>query len=61
MAGNIVNQDASLGYVYTTPGAENVSLCIYWYLTDIYLAKQFFLERCHADPDTIVGHLKTHI
>ena len=24
MAGSIVNQDASLGYAYTTPGVENV-------------------------------------
>ena len=24
MAGSIVNQDASLGFAYTTPGAENV-------------------------------------
>ncbi|KIK17310.1 hypothetical protein PISMIDRAFT_111768, partial [Pisolithus microcarpus 441] len=27
MAGSIVNQDASLGYVYTMPGAEDVSSC----------------------------------
>ncbi|KIM57318.1 hypothetical protein SCLCIDRAFT_90238, partial [Scleroderma citrinum Foug A] len=44
MAGSIVNQDASLGYAYTTPGAEN-----------------FFVEHCHADTDTIIGHLKAHI
>jgi len=24
MAGSIVNQDTSLGYVYTTPGAQDV-------------------------------------
>ncbi|KAI6152840.1 hypothetical protein EDD17DRAFT_1490773, partial [Pisolithus thermaeus] len=44
MAGSIVNQDASLGYAYTTPGAED-----------------FFMERCHADTDTIIGHFKAHI
>ncbi|KIM52665.1 hypothetical protein SCLCIDRAFT_90312, partial [Scleroderma citrinum Foug A] len=38
------NQDASLGYAYTTPGAED-----------------FFLERCRADTDAIIGHFKTHI
>ncbi|KAI5988602.1 hypothetical protein EDD15DRAFT_2172337, partial [Pisolithus albus] len=44
MAGSIVNQDASLGYAYTTPGAED-----------------FFMERCHADTDAIIGHFKAHI
>ncbi|KIM55792.1 hypothetical protein SCLCIDRAFT_133845, partial [Scleroderma citrinum Foug A] len=44
MAGSIVNQDASLGYVFSTPGTEN-----------------FFMERCCADNDAIIGHFKAHI
>ncbi|KIM54151.1 hypothetical protein SCLCIDRAFT_31332 [Scleroderma citrinum Foug A] len=44
MAGGIVNQDASLGYVYTTPGAED-----------------FFMQRCRADDNAIIGHFKAHI
>lgn len=42
MAGSIVNQDASLGFAYTTPGAEDVSSHICRYLTDIYLAEHSF-------------------
>ncbi|KIK42190.1 hypothetical protein CY34DRAFT_46605, partial [Suillus luteus UH-Slu-Lm8-n1] len=44
MCGKIVNQDASLGHVHTTPGATD-----------------FFLTRCRADNDTIIGHLKAQV
>ncbi|KIK23452.1 hypothetical protein PISMIDRAFT_10935 [Pisolithus microcarpus 441] len=44
LAGSVVNQDGGLGYMHTTPGAEN-----------------FFLERCCADEDEMVGHFKVHI
>ncbi|KAG2028587.1 hypothetical protein BDR03DRAFT_1019604, partial [Suillus americanus] len=44
MCGKIVNQDASLGHVHTTPGATD-----------------FFLMRCRADNDTIIGHLKAQV
>ncbi|KAG1859751.1 hypothetical protein F4604DRAFT_1930477 [Suillus subluteus] len=44
MCGKIVNQDASLSHVHTTPG-----------VTD------FFLTRCRADNDTIIGHLKAQV
>ncbi|KIK11681.1 hypothetical protein PISMIDRAFT_19328 [Pisolithus microcarpus 441] len=44
LAGSIVNQDGGLGYMHTTPNAEN-----------------FFLERCRADEDEMVGHFKAHI
>ncbi|KAI5981523.1 hypothetical protein EDD15DRAFT_2379435 [Pisolithus albus] len=44
LAGSVVNQDGGLGYMHTTPNAEN-----------------FFLERCRADEDEMVGHFKAHI
>ncbi|KAG6376926.1 hypothetical protein JVT61DRAFT_958 [Boletus reticuloceps] len=44
MGGSVVNQDASLGRVFSTEGAEG-----------------FFLERCRADTDEIIGHFKAHI
>ncbi|KIM52045.1 hypothetical protein SCLCIDRAFT_142096 [Scleroderma citrinum Foug A] len=44
MAGSIMNQDTSLGYMYTTPGTED-----------------FFMERCRADDDAIIGHFKAHV
>ncbi|KIM62212.1 hypothetical protein SCLCIDRAFT_120073 [Scleroderma citrinum Foug A] len=44
MAGSIMNQDTSLGYMYTTPGTED-----------------FFMERCCADDDAIIGHFKAHV
>ncbi|KAI6006970.1 hypothetical protein EDD15DRAFT_2358040 [Pisolithus albus] len=44
LAGSVVNQDGGIGYMHTTPGAEN-----------------FFLERCRADEDEMVGHFKAHI
>ncbi|KAG1722376.1 uncharacterized protein EDB91DRAFT_1063952 [Suillus paluster] len=44
LCGNIVNQDASLGHVHTTPAAAG-----------------FFETRCHANDDTIIGHLKAHV
>ncbi|KIK16805.1 hypothetical protein PISMIDRAFT_15592 [Pisolithus microcarpus 441] len=44
LAGSVINQDGGIGYMHTTPGAEN-----------------FFLERCHADEDEMVGHFKAHI
>ncbi|KAI5988554.1 hypothetical protein EDD15DRAFT_2172450, partial [Pisolithus albus] len=44
LAGSVVNQDGGIGYMHTTPSAEN-----------------FFLERCRADEDEMVGHFKAHI
>jgi len=51
--------------ILTQPLAQRMyvlsSLFILLELTHMIPQTKFFMQRCHADNDAIIGHLKAHI